>query len=379
MMMIIVLCLLAITAVLLLTLLLGGVSAFGSLFGIIFLVVLVLYLIGRYGFAANRRPDEIHYAKTTDDQEIAVWRYRPRGPAAQKTPVILQHGLGANQFDFDLDDRCSLALFLANEGYDCYLPALRGCGPSAYTRWGHPDRWNIVFDHFVEQDLPAVMDRIKELTGAPKVHYIGHSMGGMIGYALAESEHAGRLQSLTSVAGPCFFENMQQFAPLLPYQFLFKPFKVIPQKFFCYLIAPLVYFWPKLAGTQMLNPDNVDGPTLARGSANVIDEMPKPLLMQFAQWVATGDFGSHREPSYQSRLGEIVTPIYCLAGSIDYFCPPPAIDKVIERVGSVRKRYRLFSKANGDSADYGHGDLAIGHGAPREVFPSILSWLREND
>ncbi|NLH48840.1 MAG: alpha/beta hydrolase [Myxococcales bacterium] len=372
-------CIAAIVVLSLLALLLGGLSGLMTLFGLIFLAILGLYLIGRYGFTDNRRPDEIHFAKTADGQEIAVWRYRPRGAAAQKTPVVLQHGLGANQRDLDLEDKNSLALFLAREGYDCYLPALRGCGPSAYTRLGHPDRWNIVFDQFVDYDLPAVFAKIQELTGATQVHYIGHSMGGMIGYALAEGENAARLKSLTSIAGPCFFENMQHFKPLLRYRFLFKPFPVIYQKVFCYLLAPLVYFWPKVAGREMLNPDNVTGPTLALGSANVIDEMPKPLLLQFGQWVEDGDFGSHHQPSWESRLAEITTPIYCIAGSLDYFCPPPAIDRVVDRVGSARKRYHLFAKANGDTVDYGHGDLSIGNDAPRDIFPTILSWLKEND
>jgi pimeloyl-ACP methyl ester carboxylesterase len=338
-----------------------------------------LYALGRRLFADERRPDEIHYTHAADGWDLAIWRYRPRGAERRNCPVLLVHGLGANQRNFDLDDRCSVALFLARAGYDCYLPALRGGGPSAYRRWGYPDKWNITFDKYADLDLPAAFAKVRELAGAPHVHVIGHSMGAMLGYAIAEGELGAQMKSLTAVSGPCFFEHMQQFAPVLKFRRLLNPFVVLHTTVGAAVQSVFVRLWPRLAGRQEVNPDNVDGATVARAAVNLIANIPRDLLFQFAKWIGDREFGSHRPESWQKGLPKITTPIYCLGGPDDYFCRPAANEKVIDFVGSAKKKYRLFSKANGDRADYGHGDIVIGRTAPDDVFPTILEWVNEND
>jgi len=337
----------------------------------------VLYLLGRLLFLDDRRPDEVHYMKTVDGFDIAVWRVRPKTETVQPVPVILQHGLGANQRNFDLDDHYSLAHYLAQAGYDCYLPALRGCGPSAY-RGRRPGKLEITFDQFVEKDMPAVFDGVRDLTGAPVAHFIGQSMGGMIGYAIAEGELAPRMRSLTSVCGPCFFDQMTQFKPVARFHKVLRNSGLIRQTIFTTLQAPLYRLWPSVAGSEEINPENMDGETLARAAVNVLNDMPTTLLKQFGRWVMDGDFGSHRgAESWQKNLHKITVPIYCFGGSADRFCAPAANNTVIEHVSSSFKRYRLFSKANGGLADYGHGDLIVGRTAPGEVYPTILEFLQE--
>jgi len=349
-----------------------------SLLFVVILIAIALYLIGTWVYVDDRRPDEIHYIKTKDGWDLAIWRVRPKIKPANSVPVLLQHGLGANQRNFDLDDRCSLAHYLARSGYDCFLPALRGCGPSAYRQWRRPNKWKISFDEFVDYDLPACIDKILELTGARKLHFIGQSMGAMIGYAMAEGEYGNKMMSYTAVCGPCFFKHMQQFRPILPFRFLIKPIAVIRQSFFTRMQAPLLRFFPRFAGNDEVNWRNMDGKTLARAAANVMDDIPRDLILQFAEWIENEDFGSHRgAESWEKNLHKITIPIYCLGGSADRFCVPAANDKVIDKVSSAKKQYRLFSKENGDLADYGHGDIIVGLTAPDDVFPTILEWLHK--
>jgi pimeloyl-ACP methyl ester carboxylesterase len=342
-------------------------------------LAVVLYFVGHFVFRDDRRPDEVHFTQAADGHELGLWRVRPKGDGRQAVPVVLQHGLGANHRDFDLEDRCSLAHYLARHGYDCYLPALRGCGPSRYRKWSHPDKWAIDFDKFVELDLPAVFAKVEQLTGAKTFHYIGHSMGGMIGYALAQGEQAARLRSLTAVASPCFFEHMQHFAPVLRLRPLLKVFVVIRQSILTTMQASIVYFFPKLAGNYVVNPENVDGALMARASVNLIEDMPRDLLLQFGRWVEDRVFGSHRPEPWQTHLHKIQVPIYCLGGTADFFCPPAANDQVVNHVRSPKKQYRRFGKTHGHQADYGHGDIVVGQTAPQEVWPTILDWLHENE
>ena len=37
----------------------------------------------------------------------------------------------------------------------------------------------------------------------------------------------------------------------------------------------------------------------------------------------------------------------------------------------------LFGRENGDTLDYGHGDLLFGENAPLEVYPRILRWVSD--
>jgi len=337
-----------------------------------------LYVLATIWLVDHRRTDEIHYAKTDDGWDIAVHRLRPRNGKAKKIPVILQHGLAANHRNHDLEDRYSLGLYLAGLGYDCFLPDLRGAGDSMITTWHRRDRWHIGFADYVERDMPAIFAKVKELTKQNNVHYIGHSMGGMIGYAVAEGPLAQRVQSMTSIAGPAMFDKMTQFKTHLRYRWLLNWFPVLHNNVFMRIISPLAYFFPAIARTEV-NPRNVEGPVIARAGANLIAPIPRKLLLEFGAWVEFGDWGAPAENTYQQRLNEITVPLYCLAGADDFWCPPRVIEQVPEIVAGEKKRYRLFSKANGDADDYGHGDFIVGRKAPEEVFPTIGDWLADND
>jgi pimeloyl-ACP methyl ester carboxylesterase len=337
-----------------------------------------LYLLGAWLFRARRLPDEIHYAKTRDGWDIAFCRVRPKGGPKRATPVILQHGLGACHRNFDLNDRHSLVHYLAQAGYDCFFPDLRGCGDSAYLKWGHPDRWHIGFGDFIEQDLPAVIDKVLALTGADQVHFIGHSMGGMIGYALAAGPYGAKLRSVTSVAGPAIFKAMGRFKMFTRFKNVLNPFPVLHNDVINCILAPVSYIFPQVARDEVYWP-NVERRTLAEGAANIMAPMPRRLLFQFAAWVEFGQWGAHGNANYEKELAKITAPLYGIAGTRDVFCPLGAIEPVFDMVGSKKKRLRVFSLENGDRADYGHGDLVIGRHAPDEIFPTILQWLEENE
>lgn len=340
--------------------------------------LLLLYALGRLVFRHTRHPDQILFAPTDDDKRIAIWRFRPRGKA-NKTPLILQHGLGINHYNFDMDDRVSLARYMARAGYDVFCPDLRGCGLSRTRKWGAVDKWNIHFTDFVEHDLPAVFAAVEAETGAKKSHFIGHSMGGMIGCALAQGPLGNKMKSLATIAGPCFFEHMQQFRHLLRLRALMRFFVVIRFWIFTTMAAPLVRFFPGLLGRRDFNPANVEGSMIAFAAVNAIEGLPRDLLTDFAGWVQRAEWGTADGVSWEEGLSKITVPIYCLGASKDFYCPPEANERVIDHVASKRKQYRMFSLANGDRADYGHGDLVVGRDAPDDVFPSLLDWLKQND
>ena len=62
-------------------------------------------------------------------------------------------------------------------------------------RWG----WDV--DSYFMLDLPAALRAVKRKTGRKKVLYIGHSMGGMLGYGLA-SWRQEDLLGLVTIGAP---------------------------------------------------------------------------------------------------------------------------------------------------------------------------------
>ena len=124
-------------------------------------------------------PAERLTATTRDGQNLALWRVRPSGACpelgrrASRGAVLLLHGLSANRFAFHWPGR-SIASYLAAEGFDCYVGELRGAGQSVPT----VSTWT--FHDYLEQDVPALLERVRDASGHPRVHFMGHSMGGIL-------------------------------------------------------------------------------------------------------------------------------------------------------------------------------------------------------
>lgn len=116
---------------------------------------------------------------TADGVLLAIKRYRNVGG----TPIILQHGLAQNLYAWDLPvSGQSFAVYLAERGFDVWVPSLRGGGQGEYTSEDAGGAWDWSIDDFAIFDVPAILTKVSETTGK-KPFWVGHSMGGMIAYA----------------------------------------------------------------------------------------------------------------------------------------------------------------------------------------------------
>jgi pimeloyl-ACP methyl ester carboxylesterase len=94
--------------------------------------------------------------------EAAVRTGRPRNDGTHDTPVVLVHGYGHNRSGWFVLDR-----------------ALRNAGFSSvhtmnYVAWGHEGVPELA------ARLARRVEAVRRLTGADKVHVVGHSMGGVL-------------------------------------------------------------------------------------------------------------------------------------------------------------------------------------------------------
>jgi pimeloyl-ACP methyl ester carboxylesterase len=325
----------------------------------------VSFIVSRYLYVP-RFPDEIHYATTADGWRLAVLRYRTEG----RPPVLLVHGLAANAANFDLQDR-SLARALQAAGYDVWVLELRGRGLSTRPHLFSKVKYDWSFDEYAERDLPAACDEVLRASGARSLHLIGFSTGALACYAFLSDPHRRvEVASLVSIGGPSTFKRASRAVSGR----LVRNFRWMRHRLFLRLIAPLAG-WLR-PGTLFYNPDNIDAPFARRAYANMIANFSRNELLQYGDWVMHDTFRSiDHSRDYRAELARITVPALFLAGPRDALAPPDAVKHAFDAVGSTQKQFQICSRAQGFESNYGHFDLVVGTGAPREIYPRIAAFL----
>ena len=350
---------------------------FWSLYLLIAAVVMLRFWSAR--FVSNRRADEVFFVHTSDHWPIALHHYRPRIKKRGLLPVICNHGLGANRFNFDLDDKHSLALTLANQGFDTYIIELRGVGMSRFWQWLYPRKWDILFDDFIEKDIPAAIEFVLKSTGAKKVHWVGHSMGAMVSYAFCQTQTAKKIRSVCAIAGPGDWKQQRKaLGPLVSLAFLLKPLPAIHNSFFTRLYTPLL---PHIKKDPLRRAifvrENMSPQVVSLAAVNLVSDNPVSLLMQFVDWLSHNDFFSKDHYSYKANLSKITVPFLFISGQRDFFADYRSVRSVYDAVSSMDKKHIHFSRENG-TTDFGHGDIVLGEKAPEQVYPVVVQWIEDH-
>jgi len=361
---------------------------------------------GLFGGAGVEIQVQSHYTQTSDGWTLQVDRYQPTTPDPVNYPVVLCHGLSYNNRFWDLTKKTSLARYLAERGYDVWSVSLRGAGlsdqpVSSVMRKSLTGSFDPKFlltikerslahaafseysvDDHINYDLPAVIALVKEKTQAKKVHWVGHSMGGMIMFAYLATHPASAkdVDSFVAVSVP-----MIMFHPLnkamqmqVDNAAALKAGNVVLSTTPDSLVAKILGKWapPTISETLFLNRDNVEDGTLRLLAQWAQESISTGQLTQLLDLAAEKEFYSlDKKLNYTALLGKVSTPTFFLVGQLDNMATVGAVKYSHREVASRQKQFRLFGRINGDRANYGHDDIIIGRHARAEVFPEILKWL----
>lgn len=124
----------------------------------------------------------------------------------------------------------------------------------------------------------------------------------------------------------------------------------------------------------------MDRKTLRTACRIAVENISIPLFLQLHRWYQENHFASvDRRFSYHQSLKSITAPWMVLAGSVDGLTPLPDVYYGYDQVRSHKKKFIVFGKEFGYKSDYGHLDLVLGKSAPTEVYPQIVTWLKEHD
>jgi len=347
----------------------------GSAAGLVILLAWASRALARR-YALPTPADEVHGAPTTDGWRLALYRYRPERIVAGREPVLLCHGMLSSRFNMDLDAEVSLARHLRAAGFDAWVMELRGRGgsrrepgPGGRARRWAPFDWSI--DEFVREDLPAAIRYVLADTGASSLHWVGHSMGGMLLFAHAARGERSWFRSAVASDSPVFFAPLR--TPTWPFRLYAR---LVP-------VVPIFLFKPIVTLAYGLLPDALvprfgfaDRATLLRILHNgLIDVGSSRVMLHLARIIAEGRFRSFdRSIDYEEGPGRIDFPLMVIrapAGRTPEACVRRAYDAAPTR----DKVWLRCGKAEGFSEDHNHFTVILGRTAPSEIFPRIEAWL----
>ncbi|CAN1311811.1 hypothetical protein LINPERPRIM_LOCUS28471, partial [Linum perenne] len=394
--------------------------------------------------------DELHFVDAyNSDWKLALWRYLPSSSSAtRKRPLLLLSGVATNAVGFDLCPESSFARAMSAEGFDTWVLELRGSGLSTLgseigqgflyltgnstigsqirnlsqklvdvvegsqlfispnfggfeevlssTLEDAIEQLDLVakcdwdFDHYLEEDLPSAMEYIRSQSkpNDGKLFAIGHSMGGILLYAmLARSGYRRRDSGLTSIAtlgsSLDYTPSNSSLKLLLPVADPAKALNV-PAIPIGKMVAtahqlssnlPYLTSWLK---SQISTHGMLDSQASAKLVSDGLCTVPAKLLLQLTTAFQEGGLRDRTGTFfYKKHLPKSNVPVLALAGDQDLICPPAAAYETAKFIPKHLVTYRVLGEPRGPH--YGHFDLVGGRWACHDVYPRITDFFSRRD
>lgn len=251
-------------------------------------------------------------------------------------------------------------------------------------------RYNWDFDNYLEEDIPSAMEYVRTQTKPEdgKLLAIGHSMGGMLLYAMLsrcglKGMDSG-LASVTTIASTLEYSSSGTLLKyLLPMKEPAQALNVsaLPIDTMLEMAHPLIcrppyalsWLTTNISAPQMMEPEVIEKLVL-----NSLCPVPAKLLYQLATSV---DKGGLRDRTgsfyYKDHISTTNVPILALAGDWDIVCPPDAVYETVKLIPEHLATYKVFGSPGGPH--YGHQDMISGRTARSEIYPLIIQFLQRHD
>ncbi|WP_163868220.1 alpha/beta fold hydrolase [Myxococcus eversor] len=316
-------------------------------------------------------------ARCADGWELAV--HARRAPVRRfEEPVLLCHGLAANRYTFDFEPPYSVAHYLAEAGFDCFSVEWRGTGHSRMPPRGRRYTDFTIDDHIL-QDGPALLELALKETGAKRAFWLGHSLGGLVGYGLAQGPEGAKLAGLLTLGAPVHFKSEPFLRTLISLGVRAAWPARFRQEWMSASLAPFLGYVTLPLSDLVVNPQHIPPRIQRQVYANMMSSMSRKVLLQFQDWIEHDAFRSFdRTRDWRAGISRLQLPILVMGGSADRLATAENVESQFALVTAEDRTLHVFGKDRGDALDYGHGDLVFGSGAPKEVYPIIREWLEKH-
>lgn len=316
-------------------------------------------------------------ATSKEDPRAGARRPSPSSPDDRAAPcraaVLLIHGFGQNRYTWHTSRR-SFANFLAAEGFDVFNLDLRGRGRS--RRFGA--RQVTVMDDYIREDVPAAIRTVLRLSGKSQVYLVGHSMGGIVAYAVAGSQMREEVAGVVTFGSPYRFGLGSRFlaftGPLLYAARLtgiFDRNPPIPIRMLGRHMSKHGWLWDNPLIPMPLrpwHPKSMEREILAENLAAAFEHTRMAIALGLVELGSNSGLKSHDGLTDYGLAFEITDkPLLVIAGTRDALAPPASVRPVYDRSRSSDKTFREFP--------LGHIDMVLGRDAPFTVWPMVRTWL----
>ncbi len=316
------------------------------------------------------RTTESHTVATHDLWRLRLLRYRKGRTEGE--PVLFVHGVCVNQHSFTSPAGGCLADYLSERGYDCWTVDLRGCRSSEppFER----DRNEVTMDDFLLYDLPSTMKYIRKVTGYDRIHWIGHSLGGMLLYAYVLEHGSAHIASGTTLGAPPGFAGLKH---KIPFGVAFA-IKRFPRATGAVLRACVPFFMGLKSQTKLF-PTNMRNlhPKLEAVHVYNMFEAPLPKVYRaLTAWLVTGRWTmKNGELNVEAGLSTLQFPLLAVYGVDDPFIPVENAERFVAALPHDDKKILILGRAHGCRENYSHCDLAFAQHGAKEVFGPVAQWL----
>jgi pimeloyl-ACP methyl ester carboxylesterase len=275
--------------------------------------------------------------------ELAVTRLGLADVAQTRgTPVILLHGSFSNRRFWYSPKGIGLGAYLARQGFDVWIPEMRGHGLS---KRNHDYVKNRIAD-YARYDLPAIGAFVREQS-AQIPHWIGHSLGGITLAAALGGQFLGAPAVASVALFGCQVSRTHW------------PLKITPVEWGGRFILK------RLA--------QLSGPRFKRGP----EDEPAGVMIEAMRWNGLfGRFGD-RERDWWKGLADVDVPLLAVSAVGDQQDPDWACRKLFEQVGAEHRQYLCLGRQQGFSGDFGHVEMLVSKAAQVEVWPLVERWLKD--
>ncbi|KAG5618883.1 hypothetical protein H5410_018707 [Solanum commersonii] len=251
-------------------------------------------------------------------------------------------------------------------------------------------KYNWDFDHYLEEDVPIAMDYIRNQSRPKdgKLLAIGHSMGGILLYAmLSQDGYRGKNTELASVitlgSSLDYTTSRSSMKMLIPFVDPAKAVNlpVVPVGALLAAIYPLASYppyllsWlnPQISAQNMMHPELFERLVLKNFCT-----IPAKLLSQLSTAFEKGGLRNRSGTFfYKDHLHKTNVPVLALAGDKDLICPPEAVYETVKLIPENLATYKVFGEPRGPH--YAHYDLVGGQMAYYQVYPRIIEFLSRHD
>ena len=299
-----------------------------------------------------------------------LWHYR-NDSVRFSPPLLIVFSLFSRSYILDLQPGNSFVERLLAAGFDVYL-----------LDWGVPDERDAAnqLEDYVDDYLPAAVERVRHLTGAEEINLLGYCFGSVLSLLYAAHHLDAPLRSLTVMTTPV---DLQQLGPLtsvigkdgldvetmldadgnLPPQIIHQAFQVLKPTA---QITQYVDLWERLWGD-----DYVTAHQAMAGWASDHIPLPGGVAKQLAKMVQDNAIVNDTLLLGGDRvtLSAITVPFLTVLATRDHIVPEASAAPLIDLVGSPDKHELRL--------DAGHVGLLVGRTAAKTTIPTIIEFLIE--